>query len=107
MKHVLILAILFMIVGCAAQTVTVTETTTHYAVMEDNWLVDCPTVPPPDQLVYTAGTLQQRIDMWTATYLEQARIQSECRIRSKAARDYNNLKRNETTVVTCSEGQCK
>lgn len=107
MKY-LFLAMLLVLAGCTApKEVIVTKTVTNYAVLDDTWLQDCPTVPPPVPLVYKAATLKQRTDMWAATYVEQAKLNAQCRIRTKNARDYNALKRTQSSVLTCTEGQCK
>lgn len=109
-RQAVLLAMLLLIgavSGCSNKQVVVTETTTKYAVMDDGWLADCPTVAPPDKMVYKAATLQQRVDMWAATYVAQAKVNAKCRVLSQGARDYNQLKRNESSTLTCSQGQCK
>lgn len=107
-KFLSVSCLLLMLVGCgASHEVVVEKITTNYVTLDDSWLSDCPTVPPPDELVYTKATLQQRVDMLSATYLEQAKLNRACRVRTTEARKYNALKREQQDVLVCKEGKCQ
>lgn len=109
MARVIGALLLLVLVGCTPQIkeVVVEKTVTRYATMEDAWLADCPVLPPPTMdPKYRSASLQGRIDLWSTFYVQYAKVGGGCNVVLKNAREYNQLKRSESTTLTCKEGVC-
>lgn len=106
MKYVVLLFVLVLLVGCGAKEVIVNKTTTNYATLDDSWIADCDTTPPPSPVPYAAADLQHRLDMWSKSYNDLVAAVMACNVRLLGARNYNTKKKVETTTVTCREGVC-
>lgn len=92
------------LVGCT-KTVYVDRNTISYVGMDDSWLVSCPLWEPPNKEVYSASSSREKLDMWSAGYVDQARVTSQRNLVMDEAREYNR-KKLETTIVLCDGKPC-
>lgn len=83
---ILVLASLFLIVGCTPNV----RTYTYYSELEPAWLTPCEIVPPPDREMYLQAKVEERSILMTIAYTQQVEATATCNARFAEMRKYNN-----------------
>lgn len=98
MKYILTLWLALALFGCT-RVETKYESQTQFVTMDEDWIKDCATVPPPEKAAYEAAPEGVRSAMWSKVYVRQLLENSVCNGGLGKARAYNQTAREKNLIL--------